>query len=156
MRLLWQRYWLMMLFYWDCFFLCSSFQHHIALDCLPNNLLTLTVWSQIPPDLFFGVLLFQLTAKHLHRATSDFFFKYSNWVIFILYEKILSIHFLHLKFGPDFLPYHRGLVSVTLALFSTTPATPPPRIPHATQILSSFACEPAGRLSALRLLPCMF
>lgn len=128
MRLLWQRYWLMMLFYWDCFFLCSSFQHHIALDCLPNNLLTLTVWSQIPPDLFFGVLLFQLTAKHLHRATSDFFFKYSNWVIFILYEKILSIHFLHLKFGPDFLPYHRGLVSVTLALFSTTPATPPP--PH--------------------------
>lgn len=55
------------------FFFQASFPCHIAPDCFSNKLLTLTFSSPILPGFFFGVLLFQLTAKHLHRAPSDAF-----------------------------------------------------------------------------------
>lgn len=55
------------------FFFQASFPCHIAPDCFSNNLLTLMFSSPILPGFFFGVLLFQLTAKHLHRAPRDAF-----------------------------------------------------------------------------------
>lgn len=95
------------------FFFQASFPCHIAPDCFSNNLLTLTFSSPILPGFFFGVLLFQLTAKHLHRAPRDAFLNTQIGC------KILYL-LLHLKVGPDFLPYHWGLVSLALALFSIT------------------------------------